>query len=60
MSVLNLKHLCVRASSCSVSLSVETTHYLVKDIFGVFTAVTAADGFKTLLSHLGPDPKVCN
>jgi hypothetical protein len=25
----------------------------------LFVAFTSADGYKKLLSHLGPDPKVC-
>lgn len=31
---------------------------IVEDAFKIFVGLTSADGYKTLLSHLGPDPKV--
>ena len=31
---------------------------LVEVALKVFVGLTSADGYKTMLSHLGPDPKV--
>lgn len=33
-------------------------HYKAAEAFNIFIALNSADGFKTLLSHLGPDPHV--
>lgn len=36
-----------------------TVDFLVLESFRIFAGLTSADAYRTILSHLGPDPMVC-
>ena len=58
MNVLNLKYQQVTISNASFPIFFAYLDIIVEDAFKIFVGLTSADGYKTLLSHLGPDPKV--
>ena len=58
MNVLNLKYRQVTILHTHLSEIITYPGTIVEVAFKVFVGLTSADGYKTMLSHLGPDPKV--
>ena len=58
MNVLSLKYRQVIILHPHLSMIITYTGTLVEVALKVFVGLTSADGYKTMLSHLGPDPKV--
>jgi hypothetical protein len=58
MNVLNLKYQQVIILHTHISKLITYSGPIVEVALKVFVGLTSADGYKTMLSHLGPDPKV--
>jgi hypothetical protein len=58
MNVLNLKYRQVTILHQHLSKIITYPGAIVEVALKVFVGLTSADGYKTMLSHLGLDPKV--
>lgn len=58
MNALNLKYRQVTILYPHLSKIITYPGIIVEVALKVFVGLTSADGYKTMLSHLGPDPKV--
>ena len=58
MNVSNLKYRQVTILHPHLSEVIIYLGTIVEVALKVFVGLTSADGYKTMLSHLGPDPKV--
>lgn len=58
MNVLNLKYQQVTHRQYIVAKIIAYLGTIADVALNVFAGLSSADGYKTMLSHLGPDPKV--